>query len=194
MREKPVNPKTVERYIDFLNGVFDNQWPYECQVTITAIAMGDGVSKSAPTELVKMGIIQKDNPKRWIWTSNERPGKELALKLLDKLLHRNKKTIHVPLQPDFNGITASMQTVAERLAQIAVQNERILKRVKNEDVAIASEFDLFKIDDQRLYLAGQIATGLYSSNSTDGMELKSINAQIVQTTDDLLLQLRNNQK
>lgn len=161
MREKPVSQERIDKYIDFLFVVKNNSEGTVQILTLSEIAKNSKVSSSAPSALEKLNIIEKKSKFVWIWKSETRPSKTIALKVLDFLLHKNKKTVHYPI-PEFAGIAESLEHISERLIELAVQNEKWLRAHKNGLKSNEQEAtDLFRIDDQELYIAGQIASALY---------------------------------
>lgn len=196
MREKPVSPARLEKYITFLLEVKKNNIEYNpnCPVTLSEFVKMHEVSSAAPSVLEELGFIKRLSKKEWRWTTkaHNHLEKTIALKLLDFLLHKNKKTVHVPI-PEFAGIADSLKTIADRLAEIYVQQQKSLKSPKNASAG-NSEADLFRIDDQRVYIAGQIASGIYSICDIENLrqgQVVDCNDLIIAATNDLLNKLRN---
>lgn len=165
MREKPVSPERIEKYVEFINTVRMNSQhsnPHNI-VSLSEIASNNAVSSAAPAALIKLGYVDRKSKTTWFWKTDS-PLREIALKVLDYLLHKNKKTIHVPI-PEFAGIADTLTTIAERLAQLVVQNEKYNRGAKNSIKQAEAETDLFRVDDQELYIAGQVASGYLSEFS-----------------------------
>lgn len=191
MREKPVSEVTVDKYIDFLFNVqklSDNA----AQVTLRKLTELNNITAYAAVAIVKLGIIEKHKEKgSWTWKVG-RPSKQMALQLLDFILHQRKKTIHTPIMPDWASIAKALDNVSEKLAVITVQNNNALKRLKIAPNQTGEKADLFRVDDQRLFIAGQIASGIYHSdffNSLAEQHIQQANDYIVRATDDLITQL-----
>lgn len=157
LREKPVKKEILERYRLFIEAV---RWTEKQTniLTLSQLANRYGINSSAPGTLIQLGFIKKENSKLWEWLKPEKSSEQCGLEMLNHLLNKTKKTIHVPI-PDFAAIGESLKTIAERLAHIAVQNERLLKSDKTG--VKSGDADLFRVDDQRLFIGGQIASGVY---------------------------------
>lgn len=189
MREKPVSQDRIEKYIRFLTSVFNASDNNDLTnlLTLSEIAKRFKVSSGAPKALHDMGIIQKQIGSKNTWTwKGESPSKVLALKVLNFLLHKNKKTVHVPI-PEFAGIADSLKTIIDRLGEIYVQHERGLKTSKSGH---NGNIDLFRVEDQRLFLIGSLLPTIHSSNSPyphGGMEERNFLA--IEIADDVLKQL-----
>lgn len=189
LREKPANEYALNNLIDFLNDMWlgcQNNLKNDVQNSIKHFK----VAKRTFYDIVKLGIVKVDpNDKdRQIWLKEE-PTRRTALQILDYRLKKTKKTLHVPI-PDFSGIADTLQTIGERLAQLTVQNEKWLRT--NKTTQITNEpADLFRVDDQRLYIAGQIASGVYSQiDYTDAIDqFEERNDKIIKASDDLMNKL-----
>jgi hypothetical protein len=196
MREKPVSPARLQKYIDFLYSIHENDSVNNKsnQASLSTIATNYAVSSAAPNALIKLGIITRESKYVWTWKEATRPTKTHALKLLDHLLHKNKKTLHVPI-PEFAGIAQSLQTIADRLTELHINSERSLKRAKNAlNGKLENETDLFRVDDQELYIAGQVAAGVYSTLNAGTFNPEDVsmsNETIAFITKDLMNKLRN---
>lgn len=189
LREKPANEAAIARLIDFLSEVQFITTRHGYELDLKYLQDSNKVAKRTPSDLKVLGIIEnKDTAYKWKGGTDLR---KIALKILDHRLQKNKKTVHFPIY-GLQGISQSLETITDRLAQLLVQNERLLKSPKIGQ--ISEDVDLFKVDEQRLFLAGQIANGLYSgvNHQTRSDEtLLKLNETIVWATDDLMKKLLN---
>lgn len=89
--------------------------------------------------------------------------------------------------PEFAAIANTLNTILEKLNIGIVQNEIALKRSKS---ALNSTDipELFRIEDQRVYIAGQIAGNI--NHNFYFQDFRLANRQIIEATDDLICQLR----
>lgn len=192
IRQKPANQQAVQKLEGFvisLKGTLDKGEP----PNFSARQSKYGVSSSTTSACKALGIIKKEGNK-YVFKSEETPG-TIALLILDYFLKQNKKTMRGDVIPNFEALTRTLGNIVEKLTLLTVQNEVGLKRLKQGNTAPETS-DLFRVDDQRLYLAGQIAAGIYDRvfpfvlNPSDGASIQETNRMIVEATDDLLLQLR----
>jgi len=176
MREKPVPEKTITKYIDFLYSVKENALPYQCQVSLSEIAINFSINKTAPKAIEKLGMIKKVSTTRWEWLGDPDvwPDKELALKVLDFLLHMNKKTMHTPILPDYAtdiaAITKTLGEIRDNLTETnkAVNGLRTARLNRQKDIPpfpseqIHGE-TLFTEADQRFGILKAISSGIYGA-------------------------------
>lgn len=197
LRQKPANEQALGRLIDFLLDLRNKTSPTSSIINIGETEKMWSVSNRTFSDCIKLKIIIRSEikPEKFLWQKGQVSTRILALQILDHRLKKTKKQIHVPI-PDFAAIADTLQTIGERLTQLAVQNEKWLKRNKNEDIAVASD-DLFRVDDQRLFIAGSIASGIYKEafkyiqNPDDGAAIGSTSDFIISATDDLISKLLN---
>lgn len=178
MRNKSVRNQTIEKYIDFLNGVKENSLPYECQVSLETIVTNYAINKSVVKPLQKLGIIERKSKTAWKWLVYE-PDKKLVLELLDYVLHL-KKPQEAALLPEY-------------ITQITNLLKEISSKLTNPQTIDESSGQGFKISDKRFEMAKAIAIGVYSAKK-DFVNLKSIderNDYIIEATDNLLFKLNS---
>ncbi len=163
MREKPVSLERIEKYVTFIGQVRNHSEENNPNniLSLSEIARSNNVSSAAPAALIALRYIDRKGKNVWNFNTTKSL-KEVALKVLDHLLHKNKKTIHVPID-GLAEVADSLKTIGERLADIYVQNSKLLKTAKNGLKSNDTEADLFRVDDQELYIAGQIASGVYKA-------------------------------
>jgi hypothetical protein len=160
MREKPANEKAVNNLIEFLKMVrfgltgtppteFISKWQEDYQV-----------AKRTKSDLTTLNIITKNADGSYKWNVGDN-FRVIALRVLDHRLKKTKKTVHFPF-PEFAGISDSLKEISQRLVELAVQNEKWLRTHKNPQIT-NEPADLFRVDDQRLYIVGQIASGIYKN-------------------------------
>jgi|GEM_PF-5243654 hypothetical protein len=178
MREKSVKPQTIEKYIEFLNGVKENALPYECQVSLETIVTNYSINKSVVKPLQKLGIIERKSKKAWEWLKDE-PDKKLVLELLDYVLHL-KKPQEAALLPEY-------------ITQITDLLKEISAKLTIPQTIDESGADSLKTSDKRFEMAKAIAIGVYSAKK-DFESLKNIderNDYIIEATDNLLQKLNS---
>lgn len=187
LREKPANELAVQRLTSFLKWIRYHSTQTPQSVNVEYFIQSEQVAKRSFSDLKRLGIV-KVNKESITWVSKD-DDRTLALKILDYRLKKSKKQVHVPI-PEFAAIGESLKTIAERLAVITVQYEKSLKQSKN--IEITGESDMFKVEDQRLYIAGQVAAGIYSDfkgTTITAQAIEKTNKTIVSITDDLIRQL-----
>lgn len=162
LREKPANEVAVEKLINFLAEAEVTLKTENIKYDFSEIIKSNGVAKRSFSDLKALKIVKHEAGKKPEWIGREQPLRITALQILDYRLKKSKKAIHVPI-PDFAPITDSLKTIAERLAHITLQHERLLRTPKN--AINETDVDLFRVDEQRLYIAGQIASAVYKSHS-----------------------------
>lgn len=171
MREKPANEQAITRLVRFMKDV--NMAAISgLQLDVAYSLKQTGAAKRSFSDLKKLGIITVDDDKKIKWISLHLNFRSLALQILDHRLKQSKKTVHFPI-PDLSPLTDSLETIVERMNQLLVQHERLLRQPKNNETR--PDADLFKVDDQRLFIAGQIAAGLYKGITLCNHELIAVN-------------------
>jgi hypothetical protein len=204
MRKKKAKDQAVENLINFLNQVklFSDMRNSAKLHTISSIAKDFSVSSTAGAAIKQLKIIKQEDTYTWYWIAKE-PSKEMALLVLDNLLHRNKKASDIAF-PELEAISKQLSIISESMAQSTAQNNIVLNRIKSgnksldkSEKSFHNELDLFSEQQNkqrdRIYIAGQIASRLYP-NGVENLylnEIKLINSHIVSATDDLLKQLNN---
>lgn len=177
MREKAVKTQTIEKYIDFLNGVKENALPYQCQVSLETIVTNYAINKSVVKPLQKLNIINRISKNSWEWIAEKEPDKAMVLALLDYVLHSNKQQIPALLPDYITKITDLLKEISEKL------NPTI-------EIGEAKEFDR----DKEFKLVSSIAGGVYKEafkyiqSSSDGATIQSTNAFIISAANNLLNQ------
>lgn len=195
MREKPANEHAVARLIGFLTIIkFRAKSGAPPNSDIKLLIKSEGVAKRTFSDCKALGIFKVEDEK-YTWLKQDQDLRKLALLILDYRLTKTKKTVHYPI-PDFAGFAQSLEAIAERLAVLATQNEKWLKVAKNGLETINEPANLFRVDDQRLYIAGQIASVIYQDvhnihNDEFEARIHSRNQKIVLATDDLMKKLLN---
>lgn len=180
MRERSVLPKTIEKYIDFLNGIKDNALPYECQVSIETIVTNNAINKSVVKPLEKIGLIKRHTKTSWDWIGGE-PDKPMVLNLLDYVLHSQKPQQPAILPEYTTQIIDLLKEISSKLSNRQPTEEKALEGVKMSD---------------RIYIAGQIASSIFKDSfdyNSDG-DMQSIDRAslfIQKATDSLLKQLQS---
>lgn len=193
LRQKPANEAAISRLINFLNDSWltlksDKIKKYN----FTELMESHGVAKRTFSDCRALGLIKIEAGKKPEWINKEEPSRHMALRILDYRLKKTKKQVHYPI-PDFAAIGESLKEITDRLIYLSVQNEKWLKTHKNYENSNVSESDLFRVDDQRLYLAGQIASGVFSNEAIlnySPEQFEIINKNIVTITDGLILKLK----
>lgn len=195
MREKPANEGAIARLIGYLNDVYLTSKANSTTFSAFELHKYHQVAKRTTSDCRRLKIFQVNEDKTVTWLDEDQPARFMALRILDYRLKKTKKTIHVPI-PDFAGIADTLQTIGERLAQLAVQNEKWLKRAKNDENGLATEGDLFRVEDQRLYIAGQIASRIYKDSFEHNPDQSISRASdfVIKATDDLMKKLLNNDR
>lgn len=194
LRQKPANEEALQKLISFLFEIksFAHNTP-EQRIDVKYSIKTYQVAKRTFSDLKALKIITEQGDK--IEFISKEDLRKIALKVLDYRLKKTKKQIHVPI-PEFAGIADSLKTISERLEQLAVQNEKWLKTHKNSLVSNVENSDMFRVDDQRLYIAGQIAGNIFKesfqyNNECDVQVIDRASNFIVQATDDLINKLLN---
>jgi hypothetical protein len=156
------------------------------------------VSNSTTAACKALQIIGKEGSKYKF--KSQQPPRTLALLILDYFLKQNKKTMRGDIMPDFEPLMHALGNIFEKLNILTVQNEVSLKRLKTGLNGNYENTDLFKVDEQRLYIAGQISSGIYFDHNQQTVRepvdiwndehIEKINNRIVYATDNLLANLR----
>jgi len=195
MREKPVSEKTINNYIDFLYSVKENALPYQCQVSLSEIVTNYAINKTAAKAIQEIGFIKKISTTSWEWLGDKEvlPNKEMALRVLDYLLHKNKKTVHTPIPELSQDIAETLKQIRDNIASTneVIQRNSLARSKRSKDLPgeqVHGE-TLFTEADKRFELIKAIAPGFYSSigdaqNFTEKMEKAS--KRIIQAADYLL--------
>jgi len=180
MRNKTVQPKTIEKYLNFLNQVKLNA--KTSNITIGEIVKFNAISKTVPKALITLKIIKQDGKATWDWLRND-PDKPMVLEILDYLLH-SRKAQEAALLPE-------QVTIITLLRKIISNQERSLKEAKNEVIALQSDYD----KEIRFKAAFAIAGGIYGShpnlNENGFYDYDSLNEYVIKATDDLLKKLND---
>lgn len=174
MREKPLNEEAIRRTIHFLKLLknhCDDAIPFSLTGLVKLCGVASGTGKAC-RELVIISTTSKDLYKWEIkMTSISSPDKDreevyrhLAISIKDKLLHKNKKTIHTPLMPDWASIANSLVNVSEKLNTVISLQERLLINHKNPQIT-NEPADLFRVDDQRLLVVTALLPTIHSNQS-----------------------------
>lgn len=185
MREKPANEAVVQRLIDYMNRISWQLKGEGADVDFKYLQKEFGVAKRTYSDLKALKIISFENKRHVFKAALDL--RTLALKILDYRLKKNKKTVHYPI-PGLADIADSLKQITERLMQLSVQHERLLKQPKND--IKGSDQDLFRIDDQRLFVIGCLLPSVHSNTSAyPHTGMKDRNFLAIEIADDLLNQL-----
>jgi hypothetical protein len=199
MREKPVTESTLQKYCGFLAAIERTSLPFinEEKDSLSAIAKLHQVSSSAASAIVKLGFVEKGETRNvWHWNRKNKHIPLMAFQLLDYLLHKNKKAQVTPI-PGLADISDSLKAISDHLVHIAVQNEKLIKSLTTGQITEIKSGDLFRVDDQELFIAGHIASGVYEAgfqhmmNPRDAACYETSNMMIIEATKDLMNKLRN---
>lgn len=164
MRTRTANNNAVENIIAYLKQVklFSNGNNHSHIHSLSSIARDFNVSNTTGVVLKEAKIIMSLSCYDWTWLTTE-PNRELALVVMDKLLHRVKKEV-VTAIPGFSEIGCLLKEISDKITiGMSENNNRSqgLKRALN----ITHETNLFSKQEQRqrdrLYLAGKIASAIY---------------------------------
>lgn len=202
MREKPINQASLHRTIQFLKNL-KTVCDYDAPISLSTLVKEHGIASGTGSACFHEMIIETIGKNKFKWLpkmtnmagdNSEEVFKHLALQIKDRLLHKNKKTIHTPINPDWATVITHLKEISDKLSISLQQNESVLKRIKTD--IKGNDQDLFKVDDQRLYIAGQIASGIYSNTTINPLneicnqkDTDDVNNYIVNLTDDLMNKL-----
>ena len=197
MREKPANEQAINRLNAFIGDLYLRIIGNVAELKPGPLMNNYHVASRTMGDLKALKIIKQDG-KKYTWLGTEEVTNQylrrISLLVLDYRLKQTKKKVHYPF-PELAAIGETLKDISERLVQIAVQNEKSLKTPKN-DFKTNTE-DLFRVDEQRLYLAGQVAGGVYSilnQGKITFQQISDFNDVIINITDDLYNKLLNKQK
>jgi hypothetical protein len=189
MRQKAPKESTVNKYINFLLSVHDYSiGNFENGSNLRLLAANCYINKNVAKAIVELKIVDIDG-KGWHWLSFK-PDRTLALTVLDYLLVKNKKQVHTPLA-GMEAFTTAIRQHTEAIQRNSLEINSGLRTLKNR--SNDNTPDLFKIDSERLFLAGAIASGIYHGdffNSLSQQHISQANDYIVEAVDDLLTKLK----
>jgi hypothetical protein len=188
MREKPANERAVSNLIGFIYEIKQAaSSTSEDEFDVQYFTNFHNVAKRSFSDLKALKIVTKQGNK--LTFNSKQDLRIIALKVLDYRLKKTKKTVHFPL-PGLGAIADSLKEITEKLIYLSVQHERAFKSTKNslnEGAEVST--NLFTEEQQRhkdrIYIAGQIANGLYSDPTLTG-DFNNINYCVIRATDDLL--------
>lgn len=178
MREKKTPPKIISKYIDFLSTVMENSLPYDCPISLEEIVSNYAINKTVIKAIIDIKIIERKGKKEWTWLGDQIT-REMALKILDILLHDKKKILQLPISDEWATITASLQLIVDKLTLLSeIENNGVegieISRQKPDEL-----FELIKV----------IAGGIYSQPSSadpfNNMQFGPISKHIILAAIDL---------
>ena len=180
MRNKTALPKTVDKYINFLLAVRLNSAAID-PLHIEEIVKLFCINKSVVKPLSKLNIINRTAKDAYTWIERY-PDKQMALQLLDYVLHTKKRQEPV-LLPEWATMLDVLKEIRDSLKVTQPIEITALDSVKTSQ-------------SDRIYLAGQIANRIYESEDIIEIDknmsmIKNINRAILLATDDLLNQLNS---
>jgi DNA-binding transcriptional regulator YhcF (GntR family) len=191
MREKPANKEAVINLTNFVKWIRYHSTQSPESVNVEYFISSEKVSKRSFQDLRRLGIVEvtkQDGFTLINCKSKEKDDRKIALQILDFRLKKSKRTVHYPI-PDFAAIGESLKEITERLVHLSVQNEKWLKTHKNYENSNVSESDLFRVEDQRLFIAGHIAGECFKEGRyEEGIEAAT--DYVIKITDVLLSKLK----
>lgn len=128
MRERKVTDATIERYMFFLNSVSAISG-YESRKTIAEFAKEKRINKSVVPAIIQLNFVETISRNKWNWLL-PKPNKEMVLQILDLLLHKKKKTIHIPIVPEWATMVTAVNQLTDRMGVYLTQNEKSLRGTK----------------------------------------------------------------
>lgn len=166
LRQKPAPEEVIQKLALYLNTlrsrIRNNEFQQE---TPEQLRQAYNVAKRTFSDCKALKIIKVEKDTVTWLINKDFSERVYALKILEYRLKQSKKSIHVPI-PELASLTDTLKTIAERLAHITVQYEKGLKRAENSFVDIEAKSDLFHVDEQRLIIAGAIASAVYKEEPT----------------------------
>lgn len=151
MREKKVLQKTIDKYVDFLDLVKAKAYgEYGALSNIDELIANSQINKSVTKALTDLKMVEFISKTQWTWLVGE-PDKQMALKVLDYLLHIKKPTTQPPLFPEWATTQiALLKEISQSLTNLQAKENKGSKGLK-----LLQEDKLFE-------LVKAIATGVYS--------------------------------
>lgn len=194
LREKKVHPQTLRRTSSFLRTLFHKCHNKE-KFTLSTLTKEFQIASGTGAACIRQNIIKKIDAGfyQWIWpnelTSDEYT--KLALLIKDQCLVMSKKSTHTPINPDWLPLMNAVKELTNVMNVGMVQQEKLLKEIKTLNSPNLKDVsgDLFRVDDQRLYIAGQIVSSVYyglSSSPNTSNSYSLANDTVIAATDDLM--------
>lgn len=191
MRYRSPNEKAVAKLLNFLNAL-----QQKCdgtdftEFTTTQLHKSFSVSKSTYSVCKKLGIV-KESKEGLEWVK-EAPNREMCLQILSVLLEQSKKEVLTPISQDWQALNEALRDISEKITIGITQNKNRLDGFKmpQKQTTIFSEQEQRQKD--RVYLAGQIANGIYSGRVCGDLQphtIAIISNTVLNATDHLLNKL-----
>lgn len=178
MREKRPLRKTIEKYICFLNEVYNHS---DSGKSLSFFIEINQINKTIKRTLIDLAIIDYQKDKKWIWLQDE-PNRTLALTVLNHLLERAKGQRVTPIA----GLTESN----ELLAKISEQFDTLIKSLERSFISpensLKSDILFSAVNNLKWQEQGRkvIASDGYADTSNTSYE--NLNRNTVAATDRLL--------
>lgn len=180
MRQRQVNEKAVSKLIAFLKSVKE-KIDSDFDPDIAIMQSEFNVSKSTYSVMKKLKIVAFDElaikgmDSTVNWIDKRPPCREMALQILEFLRQRSDKQTDKP--------------ISDLWCQQINDIKLLLAEVRDNTKKQNNRSEGFKIGE-RVYIAGQIASGFYSDNK-ERLNYENLNNWIVQATNDLVSKLNS---
>lgn len=188
MREKKCLESTVDKYINFLIAVKANE--NDKYASMDYLIEQHKINKSVRKTLITLFIIDYKSNNFWHYLSFE-PDRKLALTVLDHLLEKGKKSRHTPIA-GMEAFVTAVERNTEAINRNAIEVNKLLKTRENR--LGDNTGDLFRVDSDRLYIAGQMVSlfrDAFEYNQVgDEQAISRTSDFIIRATDTLLLKLK----
>lgn len=178
MRQKKPTATTIIKMVAFLRDVNRLIGTEDVQ-PIKYLIQSHHIDKRVQKALKELRIVDIQNGVPEKWLSSQEPGKELALLILNYNLEQNPRTLKAtPFEhPEFRSFLDLFSNISNELMNISGENKNLLEGFKMRNK-----------ENDFIYLAGQIASGVYAESPLTPYQ--QCNDMIVKATKDLFEKIK----